>query len=92
MSTTTHESSRALGERIRNLRDLRGWSQADLAFHSGLDHAYVRDIEDGTHDPTLNTLRMITRCLGVTISGLLAVAKRDDGDNHRDRDPDGFVT
>jgi transcriptional regulator with XRE-family HTH domain len=57
-----------------------------------LDHAYVRDIEDGTHDPTLNTLRMITRCLGVTISELLAVAKRDDGDNHRDRDPDGFVT
>ncbi len=71
MSMPTLGTNRVLGERIRNLRDFRGWSRADFAFHSGLGLACVRDIEMGTHDPTLDTLGVIAGCLGVTISDLL---------------------
>ena len=71
MIAPTHGSSLVLGQRIRILRDLRGWSQADISYHSGLDHECVRRIEMGIHDPTLNTLGVIARCLGVTTSELL---------------------
>jgi len=71
MTAPTHGSSLVLGERIRILRDLRGWSQADFSYHTGLDHECVREVEMGTHDPTLDTLGVIAGCLGVTTSELL---------------------
>ena len=71
MIAPTHGSSLVLGQRIRILRDLRGWSQADFSYHTWLDHECVREVEMGTHDPTLDTLSVIARCLGVTISELL---------------------
>ena len=71
MTALTRGTSLVLGQRIRILRDLRGWSQADFSYHSGLDHECVRRIEMGIQDPTLNTLGVIAGCLGVTISELL---------------------
>ena len=66
----------ALGERIRNMRDLRGWSQEDFALRSGLDHTYVGGIERGVRNPTLKTLEAMARCLGLTISELVAGIER----------------
>jgi len=71
VTVQTHGSSLVLGERIGNLRDLRGWSQADFSHYTGLDHECVREVEMGTQDPTLDTLGVIAGCLGVTISELL---------------------
>lgn len=67
---------RALGERIRVLRDFRGWTQEDLALHSGLDRGDLVEIELGIQYPTVEHLGLIARCLGVTASELLAGIER----------------
>ena len=67
---------RALGARIQNLRDFRGWSQEDLAIRSGLNRTDMSGIERGDRDPTLGDLEAIAGCLGVTISEMLSGFER----------------
>jgi len=76
MSRQATASLRALGERIGNLRDVRGWSQDDLAARSGIDLADVVEIERGDRDPTLGTLERLAGCLGVTIGEIACGTER----------------
>ena len=76
MNRQADASERALGERIQALRDFRGWAQEDFAFRSGLDRADLADVERGVGNPTLRTLEAMARCLGVTVSELLAGIER----------------
>ena len=60
-----------IGERIRRLRLLRGWSQAALAEAADLTVEGVSRIERGARAPRVSTLRAIAGALTVPISALL---------------------
>jgi transcriptional regulator with XRE-family HTH domain len=59
------------GERIRKLRRARGWRQIDLAAHSRVHEVHISDLERGSREPGLRTLRKIASALDTTLSDLL---------------------
>ena len=61
----------ALGKRIRQLREKKGWSQEDFAARSGLHRTFVGNIERGLKNTTILTLLMIAHSLGISVSELL---------------------
>ena len=61
-----------LGNRIRDLRRKRGFSQESFADHCGLHRTYMGGIERGEHNLTIQTALTIARGLGITVSSLLS--------------------
>ncbi|ENU0873770.1 MULTISPECIES: helix-turn-helix domain-containing protein [Serratia] len=47
------------GQRVRELRKERGWSQEEFADRCGLDRTYVSGIERGVRNPTLEVIGAI---------------------------------
>ena len=67
----------ALGDRIRELREQRGWSQEEFADRCGLHRTAIGFLERAERNPRLDTLLTISGTLGITVSELLAgVEKR----------------
>ena len=62
---------RKFGLRVRQLREVRGWSQEDLAEKADLHRTYVSGIERGTRNPTLTVLGRIAGGFGMTLDELL---------------------
>ena len=61
----------ATGERIRKLRRAKNWRQIDLAQHSGVHEVHISDLERGTREAGLLTLKRIAEALGTTLSDIL---------------------
>jgi transcriptional regulator with XRE-family HTH domain len=61
---------RALGWRIRQLRESHGWTQETLAARAALDRSYVAGIEAGLRNPSTKALAKLARALGVSLSKL----------------------
>jgi transcriptional regulator with XRE-family HTH domain len=59
-----------LGDRIRELRRKKGFSQESFADHCGLHRTYMGGIERGEHNLTIQTALTIAKGLGVTLSKL----------------------
>lgn len=60
-----------LGDRIRSARKAKGWSQSALASMCGWDSASrVGNYEQGTREPSLDDIRMMTSKLGVSMTWL----------------------
>ncbi len=68
-----------LGDRIRELRAARGWSQEDFADVCGLHRTYMGSVERGERNLTLKSLVTISRCLGITVSDLLSGLEKKAG-------------
>ena|SRR3712207_6337788 len=68
----------ALGERIRHLRQEKGWTQRDLATRAGLKPAGISKYELGTHQPSLAALKAIAEALGTTTDHLFGIAPESD--------------
>ncbi|MEK8022654.1 MAG: helix-turn-helix domain-containing protein [Candidatus Hydrogenedentota bacterium] len=56
---------RALGERIRHVRKLRGVTQASVARDAGLDVQYYNRLERGKVNPTFITMSKVAKGLGI---------------------------
>lgn len=71
--TTEHLSTpeQALGLVIRNRRKVRGWSQEDLGFESGLHRTYIGVLERGEKNISLRNLILVASTLGAKASELL---------------------
>jgi transcriptional regulator with XRE-family HTH domain len=61
---------KALGKRIRALRDERGWSQEQLAERAGIHRVYLGGIETGIRNPSLRHIASLARALDVRIADL----------------------
>lgn len=61
---------RALGRRIRELREEHRWSQEEFAFHCDLHRTYVGDIERGERNVSVLNLHKIAKSLGVHVQDL----------------------
>ena len=60
------------GERIRQLRLAKDWSQEDLAARSGLHHTYIGGIERGERNLGLDNILKLARALDEYPSALFA--------------------
>lgn len=65
-----------VAQRVRLLRFLRGWSQEQLAAHSGLHRTYVSAIERGSRNIGLDNLERLADAFGLTVVELLAADGR----------------
>ena len=66
-----------VGERITELRNLRGITVNKLANLAGVSQSHVRDIELGIKNPTIETLSYICDGLRISISGFFDIEKND---------------
>ncbi len=57
-----------IGARIRRLREERGISLSELARRAGVGKATLSGLENGTRNPTLETLWAVTAQLGVPLA------------------------
>lgn len=61
-----------VGRRLRELREARGVSLSALARRAGVGKATLSGLENGTRNPTLETLYAVTAELGVPLAAVLA--------------------
>ncbi len=54
-----------MGNRIRELRQERGWSQQILADHAQMERSHLTRLEDGKREAGLKILEKIAGALGV---------------------------
>ena len=61
----------ALGQRIRRLRQEKGWTQEDLERESGISQVYISRLESGaTASVRVDTFSQLAKALGVTMDNL----------------------
>lgn len=58
--------------RIREFRERKGWSQAELARRAGLHNSVVNRAERGQTDITMATLEKLAKALSVDPRSLIA--------------------
>jgi transcriptional regulator with XRE-family HTH domain len=61
---------KALGTRIRDLRDAKGWSRERLAEAAYLDRSYLAGIERGLRNPSVRSLLKIANALKVQVGSV----------------------
>jgi transcriptional regulator with XRE-family HTH domain len=65
------EMRKRLGEKVRALREKRGWSQETLAHETGFGRSFMSAIERGKKDIRLSTLYKLSALFETTPSQLL---------------------
>ena len=63
---------RALGQRLRELRQARGWTQDQLAEKCKLHRTFIGSVERGERNVSILNLRHIARVLRISLHDLLA--------------------
>ena len=64
------ELAKAVGQRIRNYRIQKGFSQEKLAELSGCHPTYIGQLERGEKNATLESVERITSALQISLSTL----------------------
>lgn len=57
-----------LGHRIKELRELKGMSQKDLAYTSDLDRSYIASIENGQRNVSIVNIEKLSKALEYPLS------------------------
>ena len=66
------------GQRLKEARKARGWTQEDLAFMHKTTRQSVTNWERGTSTPSLNRALQFAQDLGFTLDGLESTPKKKD--------------
>ena len=75
----TSPESVAIGIVIRTLRRSQRLTQEDVSFESGVDRAFLSQIERGQQLPSIVTLFKLARVLGTTPSSILRQVEQQLG-------------
>ena len=59
------------GDRVREVRDKRGWTQEKLAEKTGLSKGFLSDVENGNSDISSENLLKVADALGANLDYLL---------------------
>jgi len=70
VSQAAKKERRKLGQRLRALRDERGWTQAKAAEEVGLHAVHVARVESGVANVTISTLVAFALAYGVPLRSL----------------------
>lgn len=62
---------KAFGEQVRKHRLQRGWSQEDLAEHTGLHRTYIGSVERGERNVSLINIALLASSIEVSIGKLV---------------------
>ncbi len=76
MAENRHEASKNLPKRLRQFRDLKGWSQGQLAKKTGIYVKQISKYERGTSFPTVEVLIKLSMAFRVTLDDLVFDEKR----------------
>jgi len=63
------------GDRIRELRLAKSYSQEELAFKAGVHRTYLGSIERGERNPSLKNIASIAKALNVDLAELFSFGK-----------------
>jgi len=78
-----------LGQRIKQARERKGWSQRELARQAGVRHAIISELETGKKTDTIGIiLKRLARALGTSVDYLLGTFEDDD---QEDAEPAGVA-
>lgn len=66
-----------VGERIRQLRELKGYTVNKLANQSGVSQSYLRDIELCNKNPTVAFLELLCEQLEISMKDFFAEASEN---------------
>lgn len=80
-----YPKSMALGNDIRRVRTVRGWSLRELAASLGMDHSYLARIEDGSRLPGEGFLPAVADFLGISTENLIQTISREKAEILRGR-------
>lgn len=61
------DRSQEFGEKLRSLREAKGWSQAELARRSGVRQANISRYEQGLREPSWSIAVALAAALGVNV-------------------------
>jgi transcriptional regulator with XRE-family HTH domain len=61
------------GNRVKDLRLAKGFSQEELAFRAGMHRTYLGGIERGERNPSLKNIAAIANALDVTLRELFSL-------------------
>lgn len=68
---TKDEVKKKIGQRIVELRSLKGWSQSDLARACNKDRQALEKLENGKVNPTIYSLLEIAMALEIKLKDLI---------------------
>ena len=60
-----------LARNLRRLRQQKGWSQEEFAFHADIHRTYISDLERGARNPTISVVAKLAKALNVKLGELL---------------------
>jgi transcriptional regulator with XRE-family HTH domain len=61
-----------LGNRIRQLRKKRGWTQVEMAEKVGIDRSFLADVERGKRNVSILNVELMAKGLKVSLSQLFS--------------------
>jgi transcriptional regulator with XRE-family HTH domain len=71
-----NDFAKDFGERVRKLREARGFSQEDLGFRAGLHRTHISFVERAKRSAKLETIEKIARALEVEPAALMPKLRR----------------
>ncbi len=63
---------KALGERIKAIRTIKGFTQEELGQKAALNYKYIGEVERGKVNVSLDSLGRITQALGISLGDLFS--------------------
>jgi transcriptional regulator with XRE-family HTH domain len=72
-----------LGDRIRELRAEKGWSQEEFAYQCGLHRTYIGHVELGKKNISFESLVTIAAALAIPLSQLFVGLEERAGTTHK---------
>ena len=69
----------AVGEHLRRLRTRCGLSVRDLAARTGFSPSFISQVENGHASPSINSMELIARAVGVTLGEFFAATAEGRG-------------
>ena len=67
-----------IGNRIKELRDVKKMSQKDLAYAAELDRSYIASVENGQRNISIVNIEKVAVALGVTLKEFFGNDKFDN--------------
>ena len=61
-----------IGKRIKQIRELKGMSQKDLAYSAGLDRRYIARVQNGDRNISIVNIEKIANAMHITLSDFFA--------------------
>jgi transcriptional regulator with XRE-family HTH domain len=81
-----------IGEKIRQIRNLKGFSQENIAAELNMSPVAFGDIERGKSSPSFERLKNIAKVLGVTLNDLINFEDRGNNFFDNSQNPNVFGT